>query len=189
MDMTQLYESSGAVVPVTVVAAGPCTVTRIIDAPKGRRAQIGFEPKKPRAKGTKRSPQQYRVLKEFPLAPKAELSVGKTVTVAAFAPGDRIRVTGLSKGKGFAGVVKRHHFAGHFTTHGTKDQVRMPGSIGAVYPTHVLKGKRMAGRMGHAQTTVKHLRVMAVDAQKNLLAISGALPGARGNILFLQAES
>lgn len=186
--MTQTFTPTGSVVPVTVVEAGPCVVTRLFDSPRRARVQLGFLPKKRPAKSTKKTPQAFRFLREFPLTGEKPPQVGETITAGAFAPGDAVQVTGWSKGKGFTGVIKRHHFHGQAATHGTKDQLRMSGSIGATGPQRVFRGTRMAGRMGVARTTVKHLTVVAVDAAKNLLAISGALPGSRGGLLIVQGS-
>ncbi|KKS92874.1 MAG: 50S ribosomal protein L3 [Parcubacteria group bacterium GW2011_GWE2_43_12] len=127
-----------------------------------------------------------RHLKEFRIE-KGEFSVGQVLDVTQFAPGDVINVTGWSKGKGFQGVVKRHGFHGHPSSHGHKDQARMPGSIGAGGVQHVRKGMRMAGRMGDAQVTISNLRVVEIRPETNELVVKGAVPGARHGLLLIKS--
>ncbi len=170
--MTQIFADDGRVVPVTRVTAGPCVVTKVTPEKNGTQVEIGFGEKHRRS---------------FHADAMPELSRGTELTVTTFAPGDIVQVTGISKGKGFQGVVKRHHFHGHPTTHGHKDQERMPGSIGTTGPERVFKGKRMAGRMGTDQVTVKNLEIVSVNAEKNELLIKGALPGAIGGVVIIQA--
>jgi large subunit ribosomal protein L3 len=117
------------------------------------------------------------------------LEVGQTVGVDQFAVGDMVTVVGTSKGKGFAGVVKRHHFRGHPRTHGHKDALRKPGSIGAGGVQHVPKGRRMAGHMGNERVTVKNLRIVAIDPSVNTITVSGAVPGARNSLVMIRANS
>ncbi|MBI4133331.1 50S ribosomal protein L3 [Candidatus Uhrbacteria bacterium] len=192
IEMTQVYDARGAVVPVTLVEAGPCTVTQVRTPERdGYRAiQLGYGTKRHAAK-----PQQdawgelgtFRVVREFRVPASVEMARGATIDVSSFVPGDAIQVVGTSKGRGFQGVVKRHHFSGSPASHGHKDQLRMPGSIGSKRQGPVEKGKRMAGRMGSDRVTVKNLEIVSVDAQKNQLAIRGALPGARGSLLLIQS--
>ena len=186
LEMTQVYRPDGAVVPVTLVQAGPCVVTQVKTAEKDgvNAVQIGFVPAK------KLSKPEAGHLKDLPLMSElrdfrvegSELKRGDAVEASVFQPGDMVNVTGMSKGKGFQGVVKRHHFHGHPTSHGHKDQERMPGSIGAGGPQHVFKGRRMAGHMGHDQVTVQKLEVVEVR-DGGILAIKGAVPGARNTVL------
>lgn len=119
---------------------------------------------------------------------EVELKVGDVIDVSTFEAGDKVKVTGVSKGKGFQGVVKRYGFKGQSKTHGTKDQLRMPGSIGATGPAHVFKGKKMPGRMGGDRTTVANLEIIEVDKEKNLLLIKGAIPGARNGLVLISGE-
>ena len=190
MNMTQRFNDAG-VVPVTVVTAGPCTVTYVKGGKDGYRAiQVGFdETKKKITKslaGHLKGLSHFKLLREF--RTDAEAKRGQRLSVGMFRPGDLVQVTGVSKGKGFQGVVKRHHFSGSPKTHGHKDQHRMPGSIGATEPKHVFRGTRMGGHMGADTVTVKNLEVIEVDEAKNLLYIKGAVPGARNAMLAIAGE-
>jgi large subunit ribosomal protein L3 len=129
-------------------------------------------------------------LREFEASDIASIEVGQRVDVGIFKPGDVVDVTGVSKGKGFAGVVKRHHFAGGPKTHGQSDRHRAPGSIGATTtPGRVFKGKRMAGHMGNERVTVRHLKVIEADAERNLLLVRGAVPGARNGLITIRKST
>lgn len=191
LEMSQVFRPDGSVVPVTLVQAGPCVVTQVKTAETDGyvAVQLGFLPgknaTKPEAGHLKDLP-SMSVLREFRLADVAELKRGDAIEATVFAAGDTVEVTGVSKGKGFQGVVKRHHFHGHPSTHGHKDQLRMPGSIGPGGVQHVIKGRRMAGRMGNAQVTVKNLEVVEVR-DGGILAVKGAVPGARNGILEIVA--
>jgi len=186
LEMTQVIRPDGTVVPVTLVQAGPCVVTQVKSSEKDGVAavQVGFLPKKtlskPEAGHLKDLPQMSE-LRDFRVE-GTELKRGDAIEASVFQVGDMINVTGVSKGKGFQGVVKRHGFHGHPSSHGHKDQLRMPGSIGAGGPQHVFKGRRMAGRMGNAQTTVQKLEVVEIR-DGGVLAIKGAVPGARHTVL------
>ncbi len=187
LEMTQVYRPDGAVVPVTLVQAGPCVVTQVktVDKDGVNAVQIGFRLMKklnqPEAGHLKDLPLMAD-LRDFRVEEATEMKRGDAVEATVFQPGDLVNVTGVSKGKGFQGVVKRHHFHGHPTSHGHKDQERMPGSIGAGGPQHVFKGRRMAGRMGNEQVTVQKLEVVEVR-DGGILAIKGAVPGARNAVL------
>lgn len=187
LEMTQVYRPDGAVVPVTLVQAGPCVVTQVktVDKDGVNAVQIGFRLMKklnqPEAGHLKDLPLMAD-LRDFRVEEATEMKRGDAVEATVFQPGDMVNVTGVSKGKGFQGVVKRHHFHGHPTSHGHKDQERMPGSIGAGGPQHVFKGRRMAGRMGNEQVTVQKLEVVEVR-DGGILAIKGAVPGARNAVL------
>lgn len=190
LGMTQIWQGDKSLA-VTKVQAGPCVIVQVKDAAKDgyEAVQIGYGEKK--AKRTAK-PQQghlqglnnFRYLKEFRVA-GANLKRGDEINVATFAAGDIVDVVGTSKGKGFQGVVKRHGFHGHPVSHGTKDAVRMPGSIGATGPAHVFKGMRMAGHMGDERVTVKNLEIVQVDSANNLLFIKGAVPGAANGLLLI----
>lgn len=189
--MTQKFRDDGTVVPVTLVEAGPCVVTQVKTNDKeGYTAvQVGFGTAKKLSKpqaGLKElgSP---KLLKEFRLS-STDLKRGDKIECSSFAVGDVIEVTGISKGKGFQGVVKRHHFHGHPATHGTKDAARMPGSIGSGGNQRVFKGLRMGGHMGLDQVTLKNLEIVDIDKEKNILAVKGAVPGGRGAILFIKSK-
>ncbi len=190
--MSRAYRADGTVVSVTNILAGPCVVTQIKDPGKNGYAavQVGFGSvrrlRKP-IQGHLRDLGQFRWLREFRL-PAEELSAlqrGDRVTAATFAPGDVVKVVGISKGRGFQGVVKRHHFAGQPKTHGHKDQLRRPGSSGAGGVQRVRPGKRMPGRMGGQQVTVTNLEVMAVDPATQTLAVHGAIPGSRNSLVLI----
>ncbi len=190
--MSRTFREDGTVEPVTILQAGPCVVTQVkTDDKDGYRAvQLGFgETKKPvsqpRAGHLKAVGKNLKHLKEFRID-EGEFSTGQVLDVSQFVPGDVVDVTGWSKGKGFQGVVKRHGFHGHPTSHGHKDQARMPGSIGAGGVQHVRKGMRMAGRMGNARVTASHLTVVAVKPETNELLVRGAVPGARNGILLVK---
>lgn len=193
LEMTQIFRDDGAVVPVTAVLATPNVVTQIksSEGKDGYNAvQIGYGAAKKTGKskaGHLKGLAAVRTIKEFRVAKDdvASLKRGDEVTVSVFAPGDEVKVTGTSKGKGFQGVVKRHGFHGAPKSHGHKDQERMPGSIGAGGVQRVFKGKRMAGQMGDAQVTVSGLSVAAIDPEKNILYIKGALPGARNGLVMV----
>ena len=191
--MTQRFRADGAVVPVTLVEAGPCVITQVKSQENDGYAavQVGFGAAKKinQAKaGHLKDLESSKILKEFRIA-GADLKRGDKIDVTNFSVGDMVQVTGVSKGKGFQGVVKRHHFHGHPESHGTKDSVRMPGSIGSGGIQRVFKGLRMCGRMGTDQVTVKNLEIMEVNQEKNILALKGAVPGGRGAILFIKSKN
>lgn len=187
--MTQVWDEKGRVVPVTIVQAGPCYITQVKTKDKDgyEAVQLGSGLKKQLTKplrGHLKELPQLRWLREI-MIHDAEVKRGDVLDVSMFAPGDKVKVTGVSKGKGFQGVVKRHGFHGSPATHGHKDQLRMPGSIGAGGVQHVRKGQRMAGRMGGGNVTVANLQIMEVDKDKNQLLIKGAIPGARGGLVVI----
>jgi len=191
--MTQLFTEDGAVVAVTVIEAGPCPVVQVKsgEADGYDAVQLAYGEAKQKHLNkpetghlAKAGVGPHRHLKEF--RGRTELVVGDTVTVEAFGPGDHIKVTGTSKGKGFAGTVKRHHFNTGPKTHGS-DNYRKPGSIGpGTTPGRVYKGLRMSGHMGDARTTIKKLRVVRVDADRNLLLVMGSVPGTRGALTLVR---
>jgi large subunit ribosomal protein L3 len=191
--MTQVFNDSGAVVPVTRVQAGPCVVTQVKTKEKDGVAaiQIGFGSQKTfrlskSLQGHLQGLATVRFLRD--VRTEQELKRGDSFTVSIFKPGDTIQVVGNSKGRGFQGVVKRHHFHGSPASHGHKDQERMPGSIGAGGVQRTFKGIRMGGHMGTQQVTVKNLEIVGVDVEKNELLIKGAVPGARGGLVLVSAE-
>jgi large subunit ribosomal protein L3 len=191
--MTQIFNESGEAVPVTVIEAGPCYVTQVkTEERDGYRAvQLGFEELKPKklSQGErghlKRSDSPpLRYLREFRLRKDESLEEGERVLVDVFEAGDRVDVVGISKGRGFAGGVKRYGFAGGPKTHGQSDRHRAPGSIGGTtHTSRVWKGQRMPGRMGNARVSVQNLRVEMVDPERNLLAVRGSVPGAKGGLV------
>lgn len=193
VEMTQRFKDDGQVVPVTVVQAGPCVVTQVKTAEKDGydAVQIGYGDAKklPKPqKGHLRKLGDKRYLREFRIDQPASVKRGDTITVSVFQQGDKVSVTGTSKGRGFQGVVKRHGFHGSPASHGHKDQLRMPGSIGATDAARVFKGTRMAGQMGAQRVTVNVLEIAEVEAEKNLLYIKGAIPGPRTGLVLLSCE-
>lgn len=191
--MTQIWAEDGSVIPVTVVSAGPCTVSQIKTTEKDGycSVQMGLGKKKRINKplaGHLKDLEQSRWLREFRVQECKELKRGDFIGVSIFEPGDKVKVSGLSKGKGFQGVVKRHGFHGSPASHGHKDQLRMPGSIGATAPQRVFKGMRMGGRMGGDRVTVSNLEIVSIDKGKNQLMIKGAIPGARGSLVMVTSE-
>ena len=189
--MTQIFSDSGNVVPVTIVEAGPCYVTQVKTAKRDQynAVQIGFgEAKKLKSpqKGHLKDLPPLRYLREIRTDNVGDYEHGQKLDVSIFSVGDRVDVVGTSKGKGFAGVVKRYHFRGGPKTHGQSDRVRAPGSIGSgTTPGHVYKGMRMPGHMGARRVTVQNLEVVLVDPERNLLAIKGAVPGAKKSLLLV----
>jgi large subunit ribosomal protein L3 len=190
--MTQMWFGDD-VMAVTPVLAGPCTITQVKN-----KAKDGYEAlqlaygdrkakniKKPQLGHYKKADVKPAHVKEFRIEDSSSFKVGDVVTVETFAAGDKINVSGTSKGRGFQGVVKRHHFSGFKRTHGTKDQERMGGSVGAKGPAHVFKGTRMGGRMGGERVTMTNLEVMAIDAEKNIIFVKGAVPGAVNGLIMI----
>ena len=194
--MTQVFEADGTVVPATVIKAGPCVVVQTKTAPiDGYEAvQLGLVDETP-AKGNKPTAGHFkkagvpptRVRREVKIAPGGDaVKTGDAVNVSIFANGDRVDVIGTSRGRGFQGVVKRHHFAGGGATHGSMFH-RAPGSIGASsFPSRVVKGMRAAGRMGGDRVTTRNLKVVKVDADNHLLILRGAVPGAPNGIVVVR---
>jgi large subunit ribosomal protein L3 len=194
--MTQLFQESGETVAVTAIQAGPSVVTQIKSRDKdGYDAiQVGFvenEVKQSRLsspeKGHLQGLENVRYLREFRSDDISSVKRGDKVDVGFLKHGDLVNVAGFSKGRGFAGVVKRHHFAGGPKTHGQTDRHRAPGSIGATtFPGRVLKGKRMAGHMGNRRVTARKLEVVQADPERNLLLVKGTVPGANGGLLVIE---
>ena len=190
--MTRVFLEDGVVEPVSVVEAGPCVVTQVKTRQRhGYQAvQLGYEDAKklnePEAGHLKRvSP--FRHLREFRVDDLGDAQMGQRINVGIFQPGDMVDVIGISKGRGFAGTVKRHHFAGGPKTHGQSDRHRAPGSIGAgTTPGRVFKGTPMAGHMGYRRVTATNLKVVQVDTERNLLLVRGAVPGARNGMLVIK---
>ena len=194
---TQRFAADGKRIPVTYIQAGPCWITRISNTPNHKSVQLGFTTKKTithaQTGHLKKAglDTKLRFLREFPVTTLEEnIKPGQEVKVAdVFAPGDTVHVTGISKGKGFAGVVKRHHFKGGPRTHGQSDRERAPGSIGqTTTPGRVYRGKRMAGRMGSDRVTTGRLTIVEVDNEENLLKVQGLVPGAKGGLLIISKE-
>jgi large subunit ribosomal protein L3 len=194
LGMTQVFAKGGELVPVTVIEAGPCTVVQKRTAEKDGYAavQVGFGEKKtqrltkPAREHRAKAGKMVSVLREFPAA--TELEVGAELKIGdVFKEGDLIDVTGVSKGRGYQGVIKRHRFSGFPATHGTHEYFRHGGSIGnRTHPGRVFKNKRMAGQMGDERVTTQNLAIVAVRAAENVLLVRGAVPGARGGLLVIR---
>lgn len=192
--MTQIFAEDGTVTPVTVLQADPVTVTQVktTETDGYQAVQVGYGTRKEKnvnnaQKGHAKELGHFAGFQEFRTEGKdASFERGQTVSVDVFEEGDMVDASGVTIGRGFAGVVKRHGFAGSPATHGHKDQHRMPGSIGAQDPQHVFKGTRMGGQMGNVQSTVKNLKVMGVDTKQNQLLVKGAVPGANGSMITIQ---
>ena len=190
-NMTEYFSPEGVVIPVTILSAGPVTVTKIFSKEKDgyNSVQVGFgTQKKERITKSAAGAMKgafYRTLKEFRLKPidKSDVKEGDIIDVSIFAPGDKLQISSVSKGKGFQGVVKRHGFHGGPRTHGQKHSEREPGSIGGGLRTHVPKGMRMAGRMGSDRITQKNLQVVSVDKENNIMLVKGAIAGKRGDLV------
>ncbi len=193
--MTQIFDEAGAAVPVTLIEAGPCYVTQVrLPEKEGYAAvQLGFSEAKPRRLTggqlghlKKNELPPLRFLREFRIKDSA-LKAGDKVTVEIFGLGERVDVVGTSKGKGFAGVVKRHHFNGQPKTHGASDRTRAPGSSSSTTtPGRVYRGSRRAGHMGNERVTAQGLKVVLVDAERNLLGVHGAVPGPKGGVVMIK---
>ncbi len=193
--MTQIFDENGNVIPVTVIEAGPCTVAQIKTAENDgyEAVQLGFmdlaerKVNKPMAGHFAKSGAPKRHLKEFRLADISGYTIGDTVTADIFAAGEKVDVTGMTKGRGYTGAVKRwgHHILR--MTHGTGPIHRQVGSMGAnSSPSRVFKNKKMAGQYGHEKVTVLNLTVAKIDADKNIIAVKGAIPGPKGGIVFIR---
>ncbi len=195
--MTQIIGEDGVVTPVTIIEAGPCAVTQIktVETDGYNAVQMGYGQGKNLSKSVsghvKKADENInpKVLKEFRVEELPEgMKLGDNITVESFKLGDKVAVTGTSKGKGFAGTVKRHNFIESRNTHGFKGNIRRVGSIGSMYPQKVFKGRKMPGRMGHEQVTVKNLVVAYIDAEKNLIGLKGAVPGPNKGIVSLEGK-
>lgn len=198
--MTSIFDESGQVIPCTVIEAGPCYVTQIKTKERDgyEAVQIGFEEKRERLVSkplqghfAKSSVKPARIVREFRGNGVSGLQPGQEIKVdSVFVKGDVVSVVGTSKGRGFQGVVKRHHFGGGFRTHGQSDRERAPGSIGSSsHPSRVFKGMRMAGRMGGEQVTVRNLKVVGVISDSNILLVKGSVPGAINGYLEIHKRT
>jgi large subunit ribosomal protein L3 len=194
LGMTQVFTENGKMKPVTAIEAGPCKITQIKDAAKDgyTAAQIGFgQAKKINAaeKGHLKDNGQFKYLREFRVDSIEGLKSGDVIDVSQFKAGDIVAVTGISKGKGFAGVVKRHHFHGGPKTHGQSDRQRAPGAIGSTStPGHVWKGMRMGGHLGDARVTTRNLSVVSADPARNLILIEGSVPGGKNGLVIIRKK-
>lgn len=196
--MTQIFLDEGQVVPVTVIKAGPCYVVQCKTRQKdGYEAiQLGFEEVKPSKINRplmghfqRQGVPPCRILREIRVEDASRFHPGQTLTVEAFKEGEKVKVTGKSKGRGFTGVMKRHNFSGAPASHGTHEYFRHGGSIGSTtFPGRVLRGLKMAGRYGGERVTVRNLKIMAVRPEDNVLIVKGAVPGPNGGLLLIQAD-
>lgn len=200
LGMTQVFDEDARALPVTVIQAGPCTVTQVKnDETDGYRAvQLAYGRRKPsrvtkpmRGHLARAGIDSAKVITEVRLDPGAELpELGSSITCEVFAAGELVDVTGTSKGKGLAGVMKRHGFGGMPATHGTKRKDRHPGAVGAcATPGRTFKGQRMSGRLGGERVTIQNLQVVDVDVDNNLLLIKGAVPGANGSVVLVRSAA
>ena len=196
LGMSRVFNSDGEVVPVTVLNAGPCVVTQLKTLKNDgyEAVQVGFDTKKEKhltkpleGHFKKAGVNPLRILAEFDIVPGFNYTLGTTFHVGLFKQGDFIKVSGVSKGRGFTGVIKRHNFSRQKKTHGTGHTERAPGSIGqASDPSRVFPGMRMAGRHGNDKVTVKNLEVVDIDKEKNYLIVKGSVPGANGSIVTIE---
>jgi large subunit ribosomal protein L3 len=191
--MTQIFDDTGEAIPVTIIEAGPCYVTQIKTQKRdGYEAiQLGFGAakrlNKPQRGHLPKGVPDLRYSREIGVDDISAYELGQKIDAGVFSAGDLVDVTGISKGKGFAGVMKRHGFGGGPITHGQSDRARAPGSIGSTStPGRVVKGMRMAGHMGNRRSTVQNLKVVLVDPERNLLAVKGAVPGAKGGLVMVK---
>lgn len=195
--MSQIFDEKGNRIPITLVEAGPCKITQIkTEEPRtiaagelrGKKdgynaVQIGFIKKTKKIKKTEKG-KEFRYLREFRNG--ENLKLGDEINVSVFQEGDIVKVSGISKGKGFQGVVKRWGFHGRPATHGTKHEERTGGSTGSSAPSRVVRGRKMAGRMGNERVAVRNLKIVRIDKENNLLAIKGAIPGKKGTLLEIK---
>lgn len=190
LGMSQIFDKEGKVTPVTLVEAGPCKVLQVKTKERdGYDAlQVGFLEKKRKIKKTEKG-KEFRYIREFKIQ-NSEFkipNVGEIIDVSIFKEGEAVKVSGISKGKGFQGAVKRWGFKGKLSkTHGTKHEIRTLGSTGSSIPARVIKGRRMPGRMGQDRVTINNLKIVMVDKENNLLALKGALPGPKGALIQIR---
>lgn len=193
--MTQIIGEDGVAVPVTLIQAGPCTVTQVktVESDGYNAVQVAYGEGKNLSKAVaghvKPAGVTPKEIREFRVDELGETKVGDSWDVTEFELGDAIDATGISKGKGFAGTIKRHNFMRHRKSHGGKGNTRKPGSIGSMYPQKVFKGKRMAGHMGHEQVTVRNLQVAYISAADNLIGVKGAVPGPKKGLIVLDVTT
>ncbi len=192
LGMSQIFDKNGKIVPITLIEAGPCQITQIkkdnYDA-----SQIGFIKLKDKKIKKPQKQKPFRYLREFrgnnrDNTDVSKYKVGDEINTSIFQEGDVVEISGISKGKGFAGVVKKWGFAGRNSTHGVKHESRKAGSIGSSFPERVTKGKKMAGRLGNQRVTIKNLKIVKIDSENNLLAIKGAIPGSKGTLLEIRGK-
>ena len=200
--MSQIFDKEKNVIPVTVIEVGPCFVTQIRtqDKDKYGAIQVGYEKLKDKKIGKSKKKKPYRYLREFSISPDlakrsrasndqfSKTKIGDEINVDIFEEGDIVKISGISKGKGFQGVVKRHGFSGGPASHGHRHVLRTPGSIGSAFPQRVFKGKKMPGHAGAERVTTTGLKVVQIDKENNLLAVKGAIPGANGGLVEIKSQ-
>ncbi len=191
LEMTQIFDEEGNAIPVTLIKVDPCVVVQVKTEDKDgyNAVQIGTGTKKrlnKAMKGHLKGLGEFAVLKEFRVSNSEGINVGDKIDLSVFSEGDKILLWGTSRGKGFQGVVKRYGFAGGPASHGQKHNLRTPGSIGALGPQKVFKGKKMPGRTGNKRVFVKGLKIVKVDKDNNILAVSGAVPGKKGSLVEIK---
>jgi large subunit ribosomal protein L3 len=193
LGMTQIFDEAGGVIPVTAIEVGPCVITQVktVERDGYEALQLGIGQKKrlskPERGHRRKSGASSRTLREVRIEGAESYQPGQVLKADVFEAGQKVDVTGTSKGKGFAGTVKRHGFAGGPKTHGQSDRLRAPGAIGgAASPGRVFKGMRMAGRMGDERKTVQNLEVVRVDPERNLLLVRGSVPGVNGGLVLVR---
>ncbi|MBI2674715.1 MAG: 50S ribosomal protein L3 [Candidatus Yanofskybacteria bacterium] len=184
LGMSQIFNEDGAVIPVTVIEAEPNVVTQVKTKDKDGYEAVQVKSQKSKGKNQKK---EFKIDQQ-PTTNNQQPNVGDKIDVSVFSEGDIVKVSGVSKGKGFAGVMKRHNFSGMPFSHGHHHVARHGGSIGQRFPQHTLKGMRMAGRMGGVKATTRGLKVVKVDAENNLIAVKGAVPGNKGGLLAIQSQ-
>lgn len=186
LKMTQIFDKEGRQIPVTLIEAGPCFITQIKTKEKDGycAVQVGFEKIEKETKIKKSQRQKpYRVLKEFRVENPQQFKLGDKIEVSIFKEGEKVQISGESKGKGFQGGVKRWGFSGRGASHGVKHEERTLGSVGSSTPSRVVKGRKMPGRTGKERVTIKNLEIVAIDPEKNLIAVKGGVPGRKGTLL------
>lgn len=191
MGMSQIFDNDGNIVPATVIEAGPCFVTQIktLDKDGCEAIQIGFEKLKDKKIKKAQKDRPYKHIREFlNVVSQFSKKVGDEITVDIFSEGEVVKISGISKGRGFQGVVKRHGFKGGPASHGHRHVLRRPGSIGMSFPERVTKGRKMPGHMGVERVTVSNLKIVKIDKENNLLAVKGAVPGANNGLLEIRAK-
>lgn len=202
--MSQIFDKEGNVIPVTVIEAGPCFITQIKTSDKDnyQAVQIGYEKLKDKKISKSKKKKPYRYLREFSapqgpastqrgerdLAEGGRYKVGDEIDVNIFKEGDIVKISGISKGKGFQGVVKRHGFSGGPASHGHRHVLRTPGSIGSMFPQRVVKGKKMPGHTGAERITTTRLKIVKVDKENSLLAVKGAVSGANRGLIEIKSQ-
>jgi len=190
--MSQIFDKKENVIPVTVIEAGPCFVTQIKSQDKNNYSavQIGYEKLKDKKISKSKKKKPYRHLREFSILNSqfSKIKIGDEITVDVFEEKDVVKISGISKGKGFQGVVKRHGFSGGPASHGHRHVLRTPGSIGSAFPQRVVKGKKMPGHAGAKRVTTTGLKVVKVDKENNLLAVKGAIPGPNNGLVEIKSQ-